>query len=202
MGPHAMVLVFWMLNFKPAFSVSSCTFIKRLFGSSSFSVKAEAPILWPTDVKSQLMGKDHGAEKDWGQVSSAYLRILIFLPAILIPTCPSSSPAFHTMYSAYKLNKQGDNIHPWHIPFSILNQSVVPWPVLTVTSWPAYRFFRRQVRWFGIPISLRIFQFVMIQSVKGFSVVSKAEVDLFGCLLLFLWSNKCWQFDLWFLCHF
>ena len=45
-----------------------------------------------------------------GVVSSAYLRLLIFLPAILIPACASSSPAFHMMYSAYKLNKQGDNI--------------------------------------------------------------------------------------------
>ena len=42
----------------------------------------------------------------------AYLRLLIFLPAILIPTCASSSPAFLMMYFAYKLNKQGDNIQP------------------------------------------------------------------------------------------
>ena len=45
-------------------------------------------------------------------VSSTYLRLLIFLPAILIPACVSSSPAFLMMYSAYKLNKQGDNIQP------------------------------------------------------------------------------------------
>ena len=45
-------------------------------------------------------------------VSSAYLRLLIFLPAIFIPACASSSPGFHMMYSAYKLNKQGDNIQP------------------------------------------------------------------------------------------
>ena len=45
-------------------------------------------------------------------VSSAYLRLLIFLPAILIPACVSSSPAFLMMYSVYKLNKQGDNIQP------------------------------------------------------------------------------------------
>ena len=61
------------------------------------------------------------------------------------------------MYSAYKLNNRGDNIQPWHTPFPIWNQSVVPCPVLTVASWPAYRFLRRQVRWSGIPISLRIF---------------------------------------------
>ena len=39
-------------------------------------------------------------------------RLLIFLPAILIPACATSSPAFPMMYSAYKLNKQGDNIQP------------------------------------------------------------------------------------------
>ena len=87
-------------------------------------------------------------------VSSAYLRLLVFLPAILILACASSSPAFPMMYSAYELNKQGDDIQPWHTPFLIWNQSVVPCPVLTVVSWPAYRFLRRQVRWSGIPISL------------------------------------------------
>ena len=37
MGPDAMILVFWMLNFKPTFSLSSFTFIKRLFSSSLLS---------------------------------------------------------------------------------------------------------------------------------------------------------------------
>ena len=59
--------------------------------------------------------------------------------------------------SAYKLNKQGDNIQPWKIPFPILNQFLVPHLVLTVASWPVYRFLRRLARWSGIPISLRIF---------------------------------------------
>ena len=126
MGPDAMILVFWMLSFKPTFSLSS--FIKKPFSSSSISA------IWV--------------------VSSAYLRLLIFLPEILIPVCASSSPAFCLMYSAYK---QSDNIQPWHTPFPIWNQSVVPCPVLTVASWPAYRFLRRQVRWSGIPSSLRIF---------------------------------------------
>ena len=46
---------------------------------------------------------------EWGAIafSAVYLRLLIFLPAILIPACASSSPGFHMMYSAYKLNKQG-----------------------------------------------------------------------------------------------
>ena len=66
MGPDAMILLFWMLSFKPTFSLSSFTFIKRLFCSSSLSAIRV--------------------------VSSAYLRLLIFLQAILIPACNSSSP--------------------------------------------------------------------------------------------------------------
>ena len=105
--------------------------------------------------------------------SRALLRLLIFLLEILIPACALSSLAFHMMYSAYKLNKQGDNIQPWHTPFPIWNQSIVPCPVLTVASGPAYRFLRRQVRWSGILNSLRIFKFVVIHIVK------EAEVGVF-----------------------
>ena len=89
-------------------------------------------------------------------VSSVYLRLLIFLLEILIPACASSSPVFLITYSAYKLNKQGDNIQPWRT-LPIWSQSAVPCPVLTVASWPAYRFLKRQVRWSGMPISFRIF---------------------------------------------
>ena len=90
-------------------------------------------------------------------MSSTYLRLLIFLLPVLIPDCASSSPTFLMMYSAYKLNKQGDNIQPWCTPFPIWNQSVVPCPVLPVVSWPAYRFLQRWFRWSCIPISLKIF---------------------------------------------
>ena len=131
MGQYTMMLVFWMLKFRPALSLFSFTFIKRLFSSSSLSAISV--------------------------VSSTYLKLLIFLPAILIPACASSRPAFHIMCSAYKLNKQGDNIQPWHTPFPIWNQSVAPCPILTVASWPVYRFLRRQIKWSGIPISVRIF---------------------------------------------
>ena len=130
MGPDAMIFVFWMLSFKSSFSFSSFTFIKRLLSSSLLSAIRV--------------------------VSSVYLRLLIFLLAILIPVCASSSLAFNLIYSASKLNKQGDNIQPLHTPFLIWNQSVVPCPVLTVASWPEYRFLRKQVRCSGIPISMGI----------------------------------------------
>ena len=118
-----------MLSFKPFFSLSSFTFIKRLFSSPSLSAIRV--------------------------VSSAYLRLLIFLLAILIPTYSSSSQAFHMMYSTYKLNKQGHNIQPWFTPFPIWNQSVVPYLFLTVASWPAY--LSRQIWWSGILIFLNNF---------------------------------------------
>ena len=116
MGPDFMILAFWMLSFKPTFSFSSLTFIKRLFSSLLSAIR---------------------------MVSSEYLRLLIILPEILIPACGSSSPAFLMMYSAYKLNKQDDIIQTLRTPFPIWNQSVVPCPVLTVASLPAYRFLRR-----------------------------------------------------------
>ena len=50
---------------------------------------------------------------------------------------------------------------------------------LTVASWPAYRFLKRQVRWSGIPILKNFPQFVMIHTIKGFGIVNKAEVDIF-----------------------
>ena len=74
------------------------------------------------------------------------------------------------------INK-ANNIQPWRFP--IWNQSVVPCLVLTVKSWPAYRSLRRQVRWFGIPISLRTFQFVVIHTVNRFNLVNETEVDVF-----------------------
>ena len=117
----------FLLSFKWTFSLFSFAFIKRLFSSSLLSAIRV--------------------------VSPAYLRLLIFLLAIVIPACASSSLAFCMMYSAYKLNKQGDNIQP----FQICNQSVVPCLVLTVASWLACRFLSRQIKWSGIPITLRIF---------------------------------------------
>ena len=95
----AMILIFecWVLSqlFSLFLQLSSFTFIKRLFSSSSLSAIRV--------------------------MSSAYLKLLIFLHAILIPTSASSSPAFHMMWSAYKLNKQDDNIQLSCTPFPIWN---------------------------------------------------------------------------------
>ena len=165
-----------MLSFKPDFSLPSFTFINRFFSSSLLSTIRV--------------------------VSSAYLRLLVFLSAILIPACASSSPAFHMMYPAYKLSKHGNNIQPWHTPLPVWNQSIVLCPVVTVASCPTYRFLRRQVKavWYS-HLFKNFPQFVVVHTAKGFS--NEAEIDVFlefPCF--FLWSSECWQFDLWFLCLF
>ena len=82
----ATILVLWMLSLKPAFSLSFFTFIKRFFSSSSLSAI---------------------------RVISPVCMRLLFLLAILILACRSPSPTFHMMYSAEKLNKQGENKQPW-----------------------------------------------------------------------------------------
>ena len=81
MGPDAMILVIWILSFKPTFALSSFHFhYEALLFFFTFCHKGGCP-------------------------------------EILIPACASSSPAFCMIYSAYKVNKQGDNILLWHSPF-------------------------------------------------------------------------------------
>ena len=95
-------------------------------------------------------------------------------------------PAQHSACCALHISKQGDNIQPCHTPFSIWNQSVVPSSVLTVASLPTYRFFRRQVRWSAFHLFKNFAQFLVIHTVKGFSIINDAEIDVFlglSCLL-------------------
>ena len=130
MGPDAMILVFWILSFKPTFSLFSFTFKKLLLVLLCFLSKGWCHLhIW-----------DY-----WYFSWQSWFQLVLY-------------PAQHfTWCTLHMLNKQGDNIQPWRIPFPIWNQSVVPCPVLTVASWPAYRYLRRQVRWSDIPIAWRIF---------------------------------------------
>ena len=75
------------------------------------------------------------------------------------------------MYPAYKLNRQGDKVQTWCTPFPVLNQSLVPCLVLNVASWPTYWFLRREIRWSGTLISLRISHSLL------WSTQSKASVQ-------------------------
>ena len=126
-GPAAMMLVFWILSFKPAFSLSFFTLIKRLFNSSLLSaIRA---------------------------VSSVYLRLLIFLTAILIKACDSSSTAFCMMRYISQIN--------WVTTYSLVllsqyRTNLLFHVVLSVAPWPSYRFCKRRVRRSVTPMSLSI----------------------------------------------
>ena len=91
-------------------------------------------------------------------VSSTYLRLFMFLLPVLIPACNSSSPAFLMMCSVHSLNKQGDSRQPCRTPFSVLNQSVVPYRVLTCCFLTCLQVSQETGKMMsGIPISLRVF---------------------------------------------
>ena len=140
-----------MLSSEPAFSVSSFTFIKRLFSSASLSAIRV--------------------------VSSGYLRLLIFLPEILIPACVSFSLAFYMMYSAYKA---GSQLTVFTYSFPNLD------PVCCSMSSSDCCFLNciqisqeaDQVVWYS-HLFQNFPQFVVIHTVKGFGLVNKAEVDVF-----------------------
>ena len=128
MGLDAVIFIFWMLSFNPAFSLSSFTFIKRLF--SSFLLSAIRVM------------------------SSAYLRLLIFLLAILIPACASSSLAFHMMYFACKLNKQDDKCS---LDVLLSHFESVHFSVSSSVFLTCIQVYQEAGKVSGGPISLRIF---------------------------------------------
>ena len=72
-----------MLSFKSTFSLSSFTFIKGLFSSLLSAIEV---------------------------VSSAYLKLLIFLPAISIPACASSSLHFGILHDASLIAQSVKNL--------------------------------------------------------------------------------------------
>ena len=132
MRPDAMILVFWMLSFMPAFSLSLLpTSRGSLVPLYFLSLEWYHLHIWSCW---------HFSWKAW-----FYL---------------ATNPAWHfTWCTLYiRLKKWGiANKQPWQSPFPILNQLLVPCKVLIVASWPAYRFLRRQVRWSDILFSWRIF---------------------------------------------
>ena len=161
-----------MLSFRQALSVSSFTIVKSLFISSSLS-----------SIK---------------VVSCAYLKLLIFPVAILILACHSPSLAFSMMYSAYKLYKQHDSLY-YLVLFSHFWTSLM-FPSSSHCCWLIH-----------IQVSLEIGkaiqysdilknfpQFVVIHTVKGFTIVNESGKKnfFFWNSLISPWSIECWQFDL------
>ena len=157
MGPDATILGFSMLSFKPGISLSFFTLIKKVFSSSSLSAVRV--------------------------VSSAYLRLLTFLLIILIPAYASSSLAFCIMYSAYKLNEQGDN-KP--VSFSVSGSNCWFLTCIQISQETG------NMVWYS-HLFRNFLQFVVIHTVKGFQWNGNSCFS--GIPLLSLWSNKYQQFD-------
>ena len=160
-----MILAFFKkkFSFKPTLSLFSFTLITRVFSSSLSAIRV---------------------------VSSAYLKLLRFLPPILIPAHNSSSPAFLMMCSAYSLNKQGDIRQ---LLYSFLNLE----PINCSIQGSKYCFltciqFSQETVWmiWYAHLFKNFPQFVMIHTVKGFSVANETEVDVFLEFPCFLYDPE------------
>ena len=167
MGPDAMILVFFFFFFfvifslKLALSLSSFTLIKRPFSSSLLSAIRV--------------------------VSSTHLRLLMFLPHFLIPACNLFSPAFLMMCSECRLNKQGDSRQPVVLLSGSWTNYFFDTAFKLLLLYP-YTVSQETGKMAWIPISLRIFQFVLIHTVKGFNIVSETELDVFLKFPCFLYN--------------
>src|SRR5574341_729427 len=142
-----------MLSFKPTFSLSSFTFIKRLFSSSSLSAIRV--------------------------VSSAYLRLLIFFLAISILACASSSPAFCMMYFAYKL-KSKVTIYSLDVLFCNVEQVHCCMSGSNCCFLTCIQISQEagKVVWYS-HLFKNFPQYVVIHTISGFGIVNKADVDIF-----------------------
>src|SRR6218665_1488086 len=125
-----IIFVFFMLKYRPGFSLSLFSLL------ISFARSAFFPAI--------------------NVVSSAYLKLFSVLPAIFTPSFASSISAF-LILSAYRLNKNGDKMQPCRTPFLILNLSVSPNSVLITGDWSSYNPLSSCIRCFGIPISSKVF---------------------------------------------
>ena len=102
---------------------------------------------WLDDIISSMDMNWANSRKQWGTGRPGMLQSIELHTTLWTRRVGYNLAAEQQKHSAYKLNKQGDNIQPCRTPFPILKQSVVPCKVLTVTFRPTYRFLRRQVRW-------------------------------------------------------
>src|ERR1700733_14177556 len=96
-----IIFVFFMLKYRPAFSLSLFTLL----------INSTRSFFFPAN----------------NVVSSAYLKLFSIFPAIFTPSVVSSNPAFLIILSAYRLNRKGDKMQPCLTPFLTLNFPVSPY---------------------------------------------------------------------------
>ena len=142
----------------PTFSLSSFTFIKRLF-SFLFTFCHKGGVICISEV--------FGISPDNLDSSLCFIQLSVS----------------HDVLS-YKLNKQGDNIQPWHsFPYleAVCSMSSSNCCFLTCIQISQEA---GQVAWYSYHFK-NFPQFVVIHTVKGFGIVNKAKVHVFLELALF-----------------
>ena len=123
-------------------------------------------------------------------------EVIDISPGSLIPACVSSSSAFLMMYSAYKLNKQGGNIA---LTYSFLNLEPVRCSMSSSNCYflPCIQVSQEAGEMVCYSHLFKNFpQFVVIHTVKGFSVVSEAEENVFFWNFL-AFSMIQWMLAIW-----
>ena len=154
MGPDAMILVFWTLSFKPAFHSPLSPSSRSSLVPLSF-----LPLEW---YHLHVQGCVYFFWQSWFQ--------LVLRPAWHFAWC-TVHVSYISRVAVYSLDVLLSQFGTSPLFLCLVG---------TVDSWSVYRFLRRQV-WSSIPISLRIFQFVVIHTVKG-CIVNEADGFLeFSC---------------------
>ena len=173
MGQDDMIFVFWMLSFRPAFLLSCFTFIKSLWFLFAFCHKGG--VICISEV---IDISPSNLDSSLWFIKSGILHDVLCI---------------EVKYAEWQYTA---------LTYSVLNLE----PVYCFMSSSNYCFLTciqisqeaGQVVWYSHLLK-NFPQFVVIHIVKGFGVVSKAEVDVLWELSVFRWSTGCWQFDLWFL---
>ena len=150
--------------------------LEPVWCSGRTDVEAETAILWPPDMKSWLILKDPDAGQDWRREEKR--------------TTEDEMVGWHHRLNGHEFEQTpgvGDGqgglacFSPWGRKeldmTERLNWTDVSCPVLTVASWPAYRFLRRQV--WDSHLFKNFPWFVVMHTVKGFGIVNKAEIYIF-----------------------
>ena len=95
MGPDALILLFWLLSFKSAFSISSFTFIKRLFPFSSVQFLSHVWLFatpWITARQASLSITNSPSSLRLKSIESVMpsSHLILYRP---FSSCPQSLPA-------------------------------------------------------------------------------------------------------------
>ena len=108
--------------------------------------KAETPVLWPPHAKSWLTGKDSDAGRNWGQEEKGTTEDEMARWYHRLDGRESEwTPGVGDGQGGLACCDSGGRKESDTTPFPIRNQSVIPCPVLTVASWPAYRFLKGEI---------------------------------------------------------